>query len=266
MQEENNDKKSQKSQGKPAGNTKNGWPKNQLYRWFFTFPYELMTASQLSQFLKEYCKKFTFSGERGKTGYLHWQGHFSLRTKEYYQTLKNIMPSEMHLEPTKNIFAAEKYCTKDETHMCGPYNEKTIFVKTIENLYDWQKECETTCLTSKCDRTIFWYWDKEGCKGKTQFCKYMAINHNATILQNGCFKDLAHALPDNPEIVLFNITRDLEERINYSAIEAIKDGLVFSGKYESKMKIFNSPVVMIFANFEPRKEAMSLDRWIIKQI
>jgi len=122
------------------------------------------------------------------------------------------------------------------------------------------------CLTEPDDRTIVWVWEENGCAGKTQFCKYMALKHQATILGNGAFKDIAQALPDNPKIVLFNITRDLEERINYSALEAVKDGLIFSGKYESKTKIFNSPHVVIFSNFEPRKESMSLDRWKIIKI
>jgi len=77
----------------------------------------------------------------------------------------------------------------------------------------------------------------------------MAIKHKATVLNNGAFNDIAMALPNDPKIVIFNFSRGLEERVNYNAIEAVKDGLIFSGKYESKTKIFNSPHVVIFCNF-----------------
>ena len=46
-------------------------------------------------------------------------------------------------------------------------------------------------------------------------------------------------------------------------MESIKNGRVFSAKYESKMKVFDPPHVICFANFEPKREAMSADRWAI---
>ena len=54
-----------------------------------------------------------------------------------------------------------------------------------------------------------------------------------------------------------------EEQINYQVMESIKNGRVFSAKYESKMKVFDPPHVICFANFEPKREAMSADRWAI---
>jgi len=257
---------SQKSQLEPEGNTKTLRPLYQLYRWFFTLRYEDITASQLSQDLKEISKSFLFSGEIGKDGYKHWQGCFSLKNKEYFNTIKNYFPNSIHLEPCMNWYKAKNYCKKEETHLEGPYDENYIFLETITNLYPWQEEIRNICLSKPDNRSIYWIWEDIGNTGKTSFCKYMAIKHNATVLGNGAFKDIAMCLPNNPEIVLFNLTRDLECRVNYSALEAIKDGLIFSSKYESKMKIFNPPHVFVFANFEPRVESMSLDRWKIIRI
>lgn len=259
---------SQKSQDKPAGNTKTAKQNsNQLYLWMITLKAnepEITTAEELHEKLASFCKRFTFQKEKGKeTGFIHWQIFISLKQKEYFGTVKNLFPSSAHIEPCKNGWKAAKYCEKDETRIEGPYTENSTFLKTIKDLYPWQQKLEKLLLTEPDDRTINWYWDKHGNIGKTKFCKHMIIKHNATVLNNGAFKDIAQALPEAPKIVLFNITRDNEERINYSALEAVKDGLIFSGKYESHTKVFNSPHVVVFANFEPRKESMSLDRWNI---
>lgn len=257
---------SQISHEKPGGNTKNAWPRYQLYCWFFTLKYEESQLSQLLELLKNISKKFTFSGEIGEGGYKHWQGCFSLKKKEYFATVKNYFPNSIHLEPCKNFFSATSYCKKEETHIEGPYTEKTVLISTIEKLYPWQEKIEEICLRKPDDRTIHWYWEPKGCKGKTAFCKYMAVKHGATILANGASKDIGQSLPDDPKIVIFNFTRTTEERINYGALEAVKDGLVFCPKYESKTKIFNCPHVVVFSNFPPDKETMSIDRWKIEKL
>lgn len=268
--EMSNNTVSQKSHPEPEGNTKTSDSKtNQLYLWMITIPVEPENenAEDLATQLKEFCKKFVFQKEKGEsTGYVHWQVFISLKTKERFCTVKNLFPSKAHIEPCRDGWKASQYCKKTDTRLEGPYDEKTEFIKSIKELYPWQAKLRDELLTDPEDRKIKWIWDKEGNKGKTQFCKYMIMKHGATVLGNGQFKDIAQALPSNPKIVLFNVTRDLEDRINYSALEAVKDGLMFSGKYESRMKVFNSPHVVIFANFEPKKTAMSKDRWDIEEL
>jgi len=264
---------SQLSQSEPGGNTKTpGVSKgkrpfpNQLYCWLLTIPYEDVTASQLSQHLRGFCKKFKFQGEIGsETGYKHWQVCISLKTKEYFETVKNLFTNSTHIEGVKNYFAAMNYCGKDDTRIEGPYDENSVFIKTISELRPWQESLKNELLLEPEDRKILWCHDN-GNTGKTQFCKYMAINHGASIISNAKRGDMAYALPDNPKIVLINFSRSMEDFVNYGAIEEIKDGMLFSTKYESKMKIFNSPHVVIFANFKPDIKALSNDRWDIREI
>lgn len=257
---------SQTSQDKPEGNTKTSGARNQVYRWFFTIPYEEYSASQLSQNLKGFSKEFLFSGEIGASGYKHWQGCFSLRQKEYFSTVKNLFSQNTHLEPCKNWIKSKTYCKKEETHIEGPYDEKYEFVDLPDKLYAWQQEVVDLCTVKPDNRTIFWYWDAEGCKGKTTLCKILAVKMGASIIGNGAMKDIAFSIGEAPKIVAMNITRTNEGRVNYGAIEAVKDGLVFSSKYESKMKIFNCPHVFVFANFEPNYSSMSQDRWVVVEV
>lgn len=256
-------KVSQLSQAKPAGNTKTAGNMNQMYRWFFTIPYEAISASQLSQDLNTFAKKFLFSGEIGSGGYKHWQGCMSLKQKMYFATVKNIFPTSAHIEPCKDWFKALNYCKKEETHIEGPYTETSSFIKLPPTLKKWQQQVVDICITEPDDRSIYWIWEPDGNTGKTTLCKYLAVKHGATVLNNCSTKDGAYALPDEPKLVVVNLTRSNEGHINYGLLEAIKDGLIFSAKYESKMKCFNSPHVFVFANHAPDETKMSADRWKI---
>lgn len=262
---------SQESQEKPGGNTMNppdktrAGPKNQLYRWFFTLKMECLTASQLSQELKGLgCKEFTFQGEKGKEGFEHWQGVFSLKNKEYFGTVKNWFPNSIHLEPCKDWIKARKYCEKSETRIEGPYTEQSIFLEIITKLNTFQQKVVDDGLFDN-DRTIWWYWDEKGGIGKSSFCKWAYVHLKAEVFKNSKSDNIAYAVSNNPKIIIFDLSRSIEGHINYGIIEDLKNGMVFSGKYESRTKVFNSPRIIIFANFEPDTRKMSMDRWNIQK-
>lgn len=260
------------SQAEPAGNTKKkAGPKREIqyYRWFFTLKYEVCTEeSQLSQILKEFCKKFTFQLEKSENNYIHWQGHLSLKIKERLATLKNLIGfKEIHLEPTKNYFASENYCSKEMTKIRGPFTENSIFLKVPSPNYPWQVELlQEINVPSSDDRKIIWYVDEKGKQGKTTFAKWLAINKGASIVTNGKSADIAKMIPDDPKLIVCDYVRSLEDHINYQIIEQLKNGLVFDSKYESKMKLFNSPHVVVFSNFQPDFLKLSLDRWDIRYL
>lgn len=253
---------SQTSQSKPAGNTKNGW---QLYRWLMTIPEEEYTASQLSQELEVWCKKWTFQKEKGESGYVHWQVAISLKTKEYFHTVKNIFGDKAHIEPLKGN-AGFKYCEKDDTRLEGPYTESKKPLKLINVLREWQQKLVDQVLKEPDDRSIHWFYDPVGNAGKTVLAKWLVYHHKAMYFQNSSTKDIAFAMNDKCKIAIFDFTRSLEGHINYGALEMIKNGILFSGKYESSMKIMDPPHVLVFANFTPNYEALSKDRWVVTEL
>lgn len=180
----------------------------------------------------------------------------------YFEQFKNMLGfDKAHIEPTKDYFKAKAYCSKTETRIEGPYDEKSIFLNTPELTKSWQINAKAECLEKPDYRKIKWYVDIVGGAGKTDFCIHMYDTMKACIFNNGKFSDIAYALPENPQIIIFDLPRTLEERVNYTAIEACKNGLIFSGKYESSMKRFNKPHVIVMANFEPDYNALSKDRW-----
>lgn len=103
-----------------------------------------------------------------------------------------------------------------------------------------------------CDRLIHWFWEPKGCKGKTQLCKHLVVKHDALLI-DGAKQDMFYQVSnckEHPELILMNLPNQ-SCMPDIKAIEAIKDGLFASPKYESKMFIMNSPHIFIFANFEP---------------
>ena len=63
--------------------------------------------------------------------------------------------------------------------------------------------------------------------------------------------------------MIFDLSRTQEGFFNYSIIENFKNGYLFSPKYESCVKHFDVPHVIIFSNFEPEQAKLSEDRWDI---
>ena len=122
------------------------------------------------------------------------------------------------------------------------------------------------------DRTIYWYWG-EGNLGKTSFCKYLTIHHEAIAL-GGKGADMRNGVVEyvktnmiTPELVLINIPRSFDtEYLSYEGIENIKDMYFYSGKYEGGMVCGNSPHLFVFANAPPDTRKLSNDRWEITHI
>jgi hypothetical protein len=69
-----------------------------------------------------------------------------------------------------------------------------------------------------------------------------------------------------PKIIIFDVPRANIDHINYDAIESMKNGCFFSGKYECAQVLMNSPHIIIFANSEPQRYNLSMDKWHIVEI
>lgn len=254
------------------GNTNSRTTKqdNQYTYWFFTLNnYKIEQIEQIEQLFRHECKWYIFQEEVGKEGTPHLQGTICLKIKQRMSQLKKIDPA-IHWEATKSVKASIEYCTKYETRTGKIYNYGIELPEPLK-LYEpkgWQLEILDIIKSEPDERSIHWYWSKDGSKGKTQLCKYLIVKHGALTV-GGKSSDMYHMIvknPNNRKIILVNVPKSVQDYINYGAIEHIKDGLIFSGKYESCQLVFNCPHVIVFSNEPPDMSKMSLDRWKIREI
>lgn len=135
----------------------------------------------------------------------------------------------------------------------------------------WQQRILTMIQGQPSNREIHWWYDTIGNTGKSFLTTYMILQHNAYLITGGSKSDIFYAYDSQP-IVVFDLARDFqadEKKYIFDVMENFKNGRFFSGKYESKMKIFKKPHVFIFANFPPSPEQMKLlsqDRWDIYNV
>jgi len=134
-------------------------------------------------------------------------------------------------------------------------------------LRDWQAQLNAQLNLPPSDRTINFVVDLIGNTGKTWFAKYYCnLHEDAQILESAKKADMAHAINTTTRVLFVNCTRTQNEFLNYSFLEAVKDGLVFSPKYESGMKHIVPCHVVVLMNEEPSYTSLSQDRYNIIRI
>lgn len=238
--------------------------------WCFTLNnYTIEQIEHLEQVFRHECKWYVFQEEVGANGTPHLQGNLCLHVRQRMTQLKTIDPA-IHWEPTKSVKASLVYCTKQETSQGRIYSHGIEVPRPLQLVTPrgWMLNVLDIIRQEPDHRTIHWFWDPDGGVGKTALAKYLCVKHNALML-TGKSNDMYHMIskyPNKRDLFVVDCPRSMQDYINYGAIEQIKNGLIFSGKYEGTQLVFNSPHVIVFANEPPDRDKMSLDRWSIVQI
>lgn len=134
-------------------------------------------------------------------------------------------------------------------------------------LRDWQQSLVDICNESPDPRIVYFVIDEEGNKGKTFICDYLECHFNAQVMKCGKRDDMAFQLDEfDPKVICIDVSRSAAQFLNYQFLEDIKDGRVFSPKYESTTKRFNTPHLLVFMNEYPDMTKLSVDRYEIKPI
>lgn len=247
--------------------TWNNYSKEQL-EWLFTY-------------CEKICEKYTYQEEIGKEGTPHIQGALYYKNARSFKAVKDDFPVAIHIEAAKNWKALVNYCKKQDTKngitVSSEVKPRFKFeiidpLKEVE-LYDWQISIIEICKSPRENRKIWWFWEDQGCRGKTTLAKHICLNNNNALYVCGKSADMKYGVFQAVEegidisIIILDFTRSNEDHLGvYQGIEEIKNGIFYNTKYESKMCIFNSPHVICFANWKPKTERLSLDRWNIVEI
>lgn len=142
----------------------------------------------------------------------------------------------------------------------------------VRNIYNnvelrrWQSQMITLSGMQK-EREIYWIVDPIGNNGKTFLSYYLSDLHGALRVSNPSSNDFAYAY-DYQNIVIFDYNRVAEKNINYSLLEDLKNGSLWSPKYQSSIKSFREKnvTVICFANYPPDFSALSHDRWTLFEL
>lgn len=213
------------------------------------------TAQQAS----DYCKK---DGDFDEYGSMTDGGN-----KESFAALTRWMESLDH-RPTENEILAEF------PGLFGRYHASVLRIRNLlrpsspqsvqGDLRQWQADLEELLLADPDDRTVHFRIDESGESGKTWFTRYWLKKFPAEsqYLRSGKRDDLAHAIDETKLYFFIDVPRGGMEHFQYSIVEYLKDGMIFSPKYNSTTKMTGRNVhVVVFCNEWPDMNALSADRY-----
>ncbi|UOK21032.1 replication associated protein [Chifec virus UA13_150] len=250
---------------------RNGNKSIRLRNWCFTW--NNYTLDDIDTLTRKFCNvDYVFQEETGEKGTPHLQGFVKFKNARYLSSLLKEFKG-CYFEPCRNETAAEQYCQKNNTRTGKVYSNITkvteLKIPTYNQLFDWQKKVVELIQTEPDDRSIYWYWDREGCSGKTTLIKYICTHFkNATFTCASKSADIITIANIKYNIYLLGFARSQEHFAPYNAIEQLKDGLISDSKLKkiSRNVMMNSPHVIVFANWPPDKNAISNDKWVITNL
>lgn len=258
------------------GNTR---PSPSIHWCFTLFNYTEADIANILQVGTNGSKKLYFQEERCPTsGRDHLQGYIAFKKK--CRPIGMFDNRTINWQKANNWRSARLYPLKDDTRFGRRWtllDGKIPTVRTYRPLlpepFPWQQEIIDMCKKQPDKRKIHWYWEATGAAGKTTLTKYIVKNFNALMI-SGKASDMKCAIAkkykktgSGYDVVILNVPRCVNSKfISYTGIEEIKNGLFFSGKYESTMVMTDHPHMIVFANEPPDKSKMSMDRWCIKNV
>lgn len=210
----------------------------------------------------DYCKKDGDYDEHG-TCPQQSQGKRSdwVRLREWCKT-QTKQPSNLTLfEEFPNLYGRYK---KSVREICNLVIEPDPVALGQPN--DWQRRLEQQLDGEPDDRHITFVVDEDGNSGKSWFTQYYFLKHQKKCQMLACGKrdDIAHAVDETKSVFILDVPRTGMEFLQYSILEMLKNGVVFSPKYDSCTKIMghNSHVV-VMCNEMPDMNKLTRDRYVI---
>lgn len=260
-----------------VGNTESTSQPKRYRKWCFTLNnYDEKDLEIIDTKTQQYSNlKYVYGKEIGESGTPHLQGYLEFKNAISMKSLKKWLP-RAHLEKARGSSKQNyDYCTKE-----GDFKSNMFYSlknKLLEKHYqditwkEWQKNIIDILSSPPHPRKIYWIYDEIGNSGKSWLCKYICLKYDCIIAQgksDNIFNQVLNwrnEFPGELQIppIVVDVSRGDFFHVNYSAIECVKNGFLYSGKYEGGTVFGENPHVFIFANSEPDMDKLSEDRWEI---
>jgi len=135
-------------------------------------------------------------------------------------------------------------------------------------LREWQQQLYHDLLLEPEDRKVIFVVDVTGNSGKSWFCHYYSSLHdNAQVILPGKKADMTYVLNSQIRVLFVDAPRSKQgEFIQYDFLEDVKNGYVFSSKYESRIKHMGKVHVVVMMNEMPDENKLSRDRYDIRVV
>lgn len=179
-----------------------------------------------------------------------------------YDTFSKVSYPYMKLQPW------QKKDFKDYYDIFKTQRDNCEVVADFEsrNLFHWQRQVENMIKHHvQNDREVTWIVDPVGNAGKSYFSDYLTHFYDCIAVDGNNLKTKDFALTYNlQKVVIIDFPRSTQEHlVNYDIIECLKNGRIWSPKYESQVKSFRHKKVQVFcfSNFFPDYTKLSPDRW-----
>jgi len=222
--------------------------------------------------------KYIYGIEKGESGTPHLQGYIWFKSARHFEAVKKLLP-KCHIEKAKGTKKQNfEYCSKDGQYFTN-MNDKKGYRKKLLDSYEsvvwrpWQQQVIDIIEGEPDARAINWVHEPNGNAGKSFLAKYLVLKYGAVIAdgkKDNVFNQINDRLNGEEindfKLVVLDMPRYNADYVNYGMLEAIKNGMLYSGKYKGGVCLFDTPHLFVFSNVEPDYEKMSIDRWNVIEI
>lgn len=209
--------------------------------------------------------KWVIGFEIGKKGYRHIQGRVrvSKAKEDAFIEIKKYLDG-VHIELCSDTWEYER---KDGRFLSS---EDTPEIRAVRfGKPRWYQEVWLNAIRSASDRTITIIYDELGNHGKSWLVNHLWETGKAFYVPPmACtVEKLIQFVASGykgQEMITIDIPRAWKwsEQL-YTAVESLKDGLVFDTRYHSLTRNIRGVKVAVFCNVLPKLDKLSVDRWDI---
>lgn len=242
-------------------------------KWVFTLNnYTPLEMETLETQFKKLNAKYGYGKEVGESGTPHLQGWVNFEKK--VRPIETINIKRIHWEKMRGkVEDSITYCSKDGEYASNariPRIDKVVQDFQEENLYEWQKAILALYREEPDRRSVYWFWESVGNVGKSFYTKWLYMHNidDVKVITVTKSSDIVLFADVYTKMYILDIPRSVEMMQPWAALEQLKNGFITEAKLKKSPKITccAPPHVVVFSNFPPKVEQMSIDRILVTNI